>query len=155
VETIEDESREITFKVEDGQVGYLINNKPAEWDSEGIAALLEAQDQMKLPVPVAEGKAYTRQGMMNRVLAERKEKSLKALYKIKFAKNIYGEHELINEKGTKFFVLLRDFENETGYINNPDWQTKSWVPLNISCMLLPNLKKIKHYFASCLKLFPI
>jgi SNF2 family DNA or RNA helicase len=154
VETIEDESREITFKVEDGQVGYLINNKPAEWDSEGIAALLEAQDQMKLPVPVAEGKAYTRQGMMNRVLAERKEKSLKALYKIKFAKNIYGEHELINEKGTKFFVLLRDFENETGYINNPDWQTNKLGTTKHIMYAFTKLKEDKTLFRKLSKTFP-
>lgn len=71
----------------------------------------------------AEGKAYTREGMMKRVLEERKTKAEDADYKIKFADNIYGEHILTNEKGVQYKITLRDFENETGYIDNPDLKT--------------------------------
>jgi SNF2 family DNA or RNA helicase len=61
--------------------------------------------------------------MIKRGLAERREKAAKAAYKIRFADNIYGEHTLTNEKGQKFKVTLRDFENETGYIDNADLKT--------------------------------
>lgn len=61
--------------------------------------------------------------MIKRVLAERREKAEKAEYKITFADNIFGEHKLVNEKGVAYKITLRDFENETGYIDNPDLKT--------------------------------
>ena len=126
---------EIVLKLHEGELRCLNNNKPLEWNAPAIATLLQAQEELKLPAEtVGEGKAYTRQGMIKRVLEERRKKA-KARYKIKFANNIYGEHELVNEKGQKYYVLLRDFENETGYINNPDWKTnKLGLPTYYVCV---------------------
>ncbi len=117
------EAIEIIIKKNEGILNSYAGNNIEEWNTLTIAALLHAIDEFKLPKPKIEGKAYTREGMVKRVLAERKEKADKLGYQIKFADNIYGEHELINERGLKYQVLLRDFENQTGYINNPDWQT--------------------------------
>ncbi len=96
-----------------------------EWNEIYFAGLLLLKEYYRsLLEPLSmEGKIYTRAGMMQRVLKERQEKALKAEYKIEFANNIYGEHLLINEKGEKYYVTLRDFEEKTGYINNIDWKT--------------------------------
>lgn len=120
-----DEEVEVRIRLQDDDCIYLIKGKPAEWDSFGIASLLLIQEELANTEPKihAEGKAYTREGMMKRVLEERREKALKAKYKITFADNIYGEHILINEKGVKYKITLRDFKNETGYIDNPDLKT--------------------------------
>lgn len=106
----------------DNGFGYFLNNSRSEWDSYGIAALLQLVEEIQQPLPqnTIEGKAYTREGMIRRVLEERRQKARRAKYKIQWADNIYGEHLLINEKGAHYKITLRDFENETGYINNPD-----------------------------------
>ncbi|MEO5998939.1 MAG: DEAD/DEAH box helicase [Chitinophagaceae bacterium] len=150
----EEDSQEISFKLVDGDVICLIDNKPSAWNAAAIAALLQAQEEMKLPGITAEGKAYTRQGMIKRVLAERKEKAAKTLYKIKFANNIFGEHELINEKGTRYFVLLRDFTNETGYINNPDWQTNKLGTSKHIMYAFDRLKNDNKLYNKLSKTFP-
>ena len=61
--------------------------------------------------------------MIERVIAERCEKARSAKYHIQWADNIYGEHTLTNDKGKIFKVTIHDFEAQTGYINNVDWQT--------------------------------
>lgn len=151
----EGNQEEIALKLHEGDVVCLNNNKPAEWDAASIATLLQAQDELKLPAKtIGEGKAYTRQGMIKRVLDERRERAAKALYKIKFANNIYGEHELVNEKGTKYYVLLRDFENETGYINNPDWQTNKLGTTKHIMFAFNKLKEDKKLYKNLAKTFP-
>ena len=146
---------EVSLKLHEGEVVCLNNNKPLMWNAPSIATLLQAQEELKLPVEaIGEGKAYTRQGMIKRVLAERQEKAAKALYKIKFASNIYGEHELINEKGTKYYVLLRDFENETGYINNPDWQANKLGTTKHIMYAFSKLKEDKKLYKKLSKTFP-
>ena len=67
-----------------------------------------------------EHKKYSRQGMIKRVLTERRQKADKAEYRIRWADNIYGDHVLTNENGVKYKVFLRDFENETGYSDSMD-----------------------------------
>jgi SNF2 family DNA or RNA helicase len=101
------------------------NGKAASWESLELAALLQVAEEIERTKPKVpeEGKVYTREGMMKRVLEERKEKARKANYQIEFADNIYGEHILVSEKGNRYKITLRDFENETGYINNPDLET--------------------------------
>lgn len=113
------------LETEDERLSYLIKGKPAPWDSNGIAALMQIDEELRKtePKPFLEGKAYTREGMMKRVLDERRAKALKAKYTIAYADNIYGEHLLTDEKGTAYKITLRDFENETGYIDNPDLKT--------------------------------
>ena len=104
---------------------YRLNGKAAEWDHLTLAGLLQLSEEMERIQPKVpqESKIYTREGMMKRVMEERMEKAAKANYRIDFADNIYGEHTLVTEKGTQYKITLRDFENETGYINNPDLQT--------------------------------
>ncbi|GHV54416.1 hypothetical protein AGMMS49579_14940 [Spirochaetia bacterium] len=65
-------------------------------------------------------KKYSREGMIRRVLDERREKAEKADYRITWVDNIYGDHILTNESGIKYIVFLRDFEQETGYSNSAD-----------------------------------
>lgn len=92
------------------------------WDEYLIAALYHIAEEMQRSQPRVfdGGKAYTREGMIKRVMDERAEKAAKAKYHLKWADNIYGEHLLTNEKGVQYKITLRDFENETGYIDNPD-----------------------------------
>ncbi|MEJ7767985.1 MAG: SNF2-related protein, partial [Chitinophagaceae bacterium] len=150
-----DTSLEVSLKLREGELICLVNGKPAPWNAESMAALLQAQEEMKLPdAKITEGKAYTRGGMIKRVLAERKAKAAEATYKIKFANNIYGEHELITEKGNKYFVLLRDFESETGYINNPDWQTNKLGTTKHIMYVFDKLKKDKKIYNRLSKQFP-
>lgn len=114
-----------TLSVDEEIVDYQMNGKKSPWNEFAIAALLQVAEELEQtePRPVSEGKAYTREGMMKRVLAERKDKARKAEYKITFADNLHGEHILVNEKGAEYHITLRDFENETGYIDNPDLKT--------------------------------
>ncbi len=117
---------EVTIEVPGDGVGYILNGKRNQWDAYGIAALMQVKEElekMKEARPALQGKAYTREGMIKRVLSERREKADKAKYKIKFADNIFGEHILTNEKGISYKITLRDFKNETGYIDNPDMKT--------------------------------
>lgn len=115
----------VTLSLKDEALNYALNGKPREWDSYGIAALLHTIEECERAEPhqIAEGRAYTREGMIKRVLDERREKAAKANYHITFADNLYGEHILRTDKGTKYKITLRDFENETGYIDNPDLKT--------------------------------
>ncbi|MEJ7692030.1 hypothetical protein [Daejeonella sp.] len=110
---------------EEESLRYFRDGKPLPWDSYGLAALMQIDEELAKPqhTIALEGKRYSREGMAKRVLKERKAKALKAKYTIRFADNIYGEHLLINEKGTRYKITLRDFENETGYTDNPDLKT--------------------------------
>jgi SNF2-related domain/Helicase conserved C-terminal domain len=149
------EAAEISLKKFDKILLPLIDGQAGDWDASNIAALLQAKDELELPnQPAIEGKAYTREGMVKRVLAERKEKAIKSGYRIKFATNIFGEHEVTNEKGVKFQVLLRDFENETGYINNPDWQTNKLGTTKHIMFAFETLKENKKLYNKLSKTFP-
>ncbi len=116
---------EVSLKLSENSINCSIYGKTCNGDEYAIAALLQVEEELQKinGKPSLEGKAYTREGMMKRVLKERREKADKANYKIKWANNIYGEHILTNEKGAKYKITLRDFGNETGYINNPDART--------------------------------
>lgn len=115
----------VKILLEEEEVDYHLNGKKTPWNEFAVAALLQIAEELEQtePRPVSAGKAYTREGMKKRVLAERKEKARKAEYKIMFVDNLYGEHVLVNEKGVKYHLTLRDFDNETGYIDNPDLKT--------------------------------
>ncbi len=122
----EQEDIEVRIDIsEDGRLYNRIKGEPALWESCSIAALMQVEEELEKTDtrPTLEGKAYTREGMMKRVLEERRLKALKAKYAIKFADNIYGEHFLTTEKGATYKITLRDFENETGYIDNADLKT--------------------------------
>jgi len=116
---------EIRINFGEEKIYPSLKTKEVAWTPEAVAALKEVEFLLNNDAPKtqASGKMYTREGMIKRVMEERREKAIKATYKIKFADNIYGEHILTNERGVKFKITLRDFESETGYIDNMDLRT--------------------------------
>jgi SNF2 family DNA or RNA helicase len=113
--------------------------KRETWDRYGYACLLRWEEELKGldPKVKQDYKKYTREGMIRRVLEERRVKAEKANYRIDWASNIYGDHILINEAGLKYTVFLRDFEHETGYSNSAD----------AACNKLGTTKHIMYAFA--------
>lgn len=93
--------------------------------SHRVAGLLQIEEKLNTlkPHPNEEGKAYTREGMIKRVLAERKERALKARYMLTPADSIYGEHQLTTPEGASYKITFRNFENESGYCNCSDFAT--------------------------------
>jgi SNF2 family DNA or RNA helicase len=91
------------------------------WTRYSYACLLTYEEELnQFNEKALEHKKYSREGMIKRVLDERCQKAEKAKYYIKWAKNIYGDHILTNDKGTRYKIFLRDFENETGYSSSAD-----------------------------------
>jgi len=107
---------------EDGNIIPKINNNASGWNRNSFACLLQVESEIRLLGTriQTEHKKYTREGMIKRVVKERRQKADKATYRIKWAANRHGDHILTNEKGIKYKVFLRDFENETGYSNSMD-----------------------------------
>ncbi len=89
-----------------------------------IGALIQLMEEVHRsasePEPI--GKAYTRKGMIRRVMTERKVKAEKGDYKVALAANDYGEHELTNEKDIRYKLTFRDIEQEIGYCSCPDYR---------------------------------
>nr|NQU91692.1 DEAD/DEAH box helicase [Bacteroidota bacterium] len=106
----------------EGNIVPHIDKDYPGWDRNSYACLLQIESEMHLldPKKHPEHKKYTRKGMIERVLKERRQKADTAEYRIKWASNIYGDHILTNENGVKYKIFLRDFENETGYSNSMD-----------------------------------
>jgi SNF2 family DNA or RNA helicase len=152
----DEEYTEVSIKQKEQEIVYFIKDKEAEWDAVGIAALLQVKEELENadPRPPLEGKAYTREGMMKRVLEERREKAEKARYKITFADNIYGEHTLVNEKGVKYKITLRNFEDETGYIDNEDWRTNKLGTTKHIMFAFNKLKANKKLYKQLDKKYP-
>jgi SNF2 family DNA or RNA helicase len=98
------------------------NNKSVEWNRFSYACLLQYEQELSLldPKEKTDHKKYTRRGMIERVLDERRQKAEEASYRIQWAHNIYGDHTLITEHGAEYKMFLRDFEAETGYSNSWD-----------------------------------
>lgn len=127
----------VDFMIVDGE-GESVGECVLFWDEENIvpeydrervgwnrytyACLLQYENELKLlePKEKTEHKKYSREGMIRRVVEERRMKADKADYRIQWADNIYGDHILVNEVGVKYRVFLRDFENETGYSDSVD-----------------------------------
>lgn len=99
-----------------------IDGAYSEWNIKGLVALYIISKEYA-DKSLSDGKKYTREGMIKRVLDERLDKAKKADYKIILSDNLFGEHTLINEKGKSYQVTLWDFETKTGYIDNIDWKT--------------------------------
>ena len=122
----ENESVEYSLSIvnRSGNIGLIPmeNNEYKEWNRYSYACLLQYEQELSLinPKVKIEHKKYTRQGMIKRVLEERRQKSDKAAYRIQWANNIYGDHVLTNEQGIHYKVFLRDFEAETGYSDSWD-----------------------------------
>ena len=123
IEAEHEEMEDVLVMLEVGAdaVSPYINKKIQDWNNESYAALLKLAAILRLPkTRFFEHKYYTREGMIQRVLKERKERALKEEYTIKWGSTIYGDHILTNQKGKSYKVFLRDFRNETGYSNSPD-----------------------------------
>lgn len=118
------QSRQFDLKLEfyDEDIILVKEGERSGWDRFSYACLLQADYELSLldPRTVLEHKKYSREGMIKRVLDERRLKAESARYYIKWADNIYGDHILTNERGIKYKVFLRDFENETGYSDSMD-----------------------------------
>jgi len=115
-------SKECMLDIEDEDFIPSINGERLGWERVSYACLLEVENEMKIldPKEPVEHKKYTHEGMIKRVLLERRQKADKAKYRIKWAANIYGDHILTNENGIKYKIFLRDFELETGYSDSMD-----------------------------------
>lgn len=89
------------------------------------AALLQLDEYIRLNTEELppEGIRYTRKGMIQRVIDERKKKAHQASYSVEFADNIFGEHILTNERGVHYRITFRDLERKHGYCNCPDYST--------------------------------
>ena len=126
------------------------------WNRYSYACLLQVENELQLLDPKAndEHKKYTRKGMIKRVLAERRQKAEKAEYHVKWADNIYGDHILTNERGIKYRVFLRDFENETGYSDSADAQKNKLGTTKHIMYTFAKLKENKNLYARMGKTFP-
>ncbi len=114
----------IVLKTDDDRIIPYKKEKQLDWDSDSIAALLILNSEItKLDrFQITEHKKYSREGMIHRVTEERKHKALKEKYRIVFSDNLYGDHTIYTDKGQKYKVFLRDFEQETGYSDSLDAQ---------------------------------
>jgi len=126
------------------------------WDRFSYACLLQIENELHIldPKKHPEHKKYTRQGMIKRVLNERRAKSDAAEYRIKWADNIFGDHILTNDKGIKYKILLRDFENETGYSNSMDARLNKLGTTKHIMFAFKELKNNKKLFDKLSKNYP-
>ncbi len=115
---------EVVYLLEDGQFFQKCSCKAKEWCHHGIAGALQLQELLKKnEKQTADGKKYTRKGMIKRVLEERNLKAKTAEYSLVFTDNIYGEHLLHNETGHTYKLTLRDRKNHIGYCSCEDFKT--------------------------------
>ena len=146
---------EVQADAESGALGCFRDGKPADADAASLAALMQLVEELQEPQPEPkEGKVYTRKGMIKRVLKERRQKAEKAEYRMEFADNIFGEHTLTNEKGARYKITLRDFEQETGYIDNPDLKTNKLGTTKHIMYAFAALKKDQQLFKRLSKTYP-
>jgi len=143
-------------KEEDIAIFPICNKEPVEWDKHTYACLLQVENETRLfnPKEHLEHKKYTRQGMIKRVLDERRQKADKAEYRIQWADNIYGDHILTNERGIKYKVFLRDFENETGYSDSMDARLNKLGTTKHIMFAFKKIKNDKTLYDSLSKTYP-
>lgn len=136
------------FKVElelNGGIYGSCNCKSKDWCSHKIAGLLQVSETLSRfdNEGKPEGKAYTREGMIKRVLEERADKAKKANYRMQFSDNIYGEHLLINERDKQYKLTFRDFETEQGYCSCNDYKTNKLGTCKHLMFAFKKAKKVK------------
>ena len=152
---------------EEGQVEYMLqlfeediipsgNGDHTGWNRFSYACLLQVENELHIldPKEPLEHKKYSREGMIKRVMAERRQKADKANYRIKWASNIYGDHILTNENGMKYKVFLRDFENETGYSDSMDSRINKLGTTKHIMFAFRKLKEDHNLFGRLSKTFP-
>jgi SNF2 family DNA or RNA helicase len=118
----EGEYYDYNIVIQDNNIYPERDKSVAKLEGISYACLLQIAHELKLldPKLPLEHKKYSRKGMINRVLAERRHKADQAEYKILWANNIYGDHTVINDKGIRYKVFLRDFNKEIGYSDSKD-----------------------------------
>ncbi|MDR1099013.1 MAG: DEAD/DEAH box helicase, partial [Treponema sp.] len=125
------------------------------WDRRSYACLLRYEEELADPASkIANDKRFTREGMIRRVLDERRDRADKADYRVQWADNIYGDHILTNEKGTRYTVFLRDFERETGYSDSADAAYNKLGTTKHIMYAFAKLKENKSLFNKLDKTFP-
>jgi len=118
------DSFQLSFDLDEKLAGECSCNAE-DWCSHRIAGVLQIQEILEArdSENILEGKSYTREGMIKRVIEERRSKALKAKYRIRYADNKYGEHTLVNEKNIAYKITFRDFEKQEGYCSCHDYAT--------------------------------
>ena len=141
---------------EDGNMVPKVENEICGWDKNSFACLLQVESELHIldPKEHTEHKKYTRRGMIKRVLEERRLKADKAEYRIEWASNIFGDHTLYNEKGIKYKIFLRDFENETGYSDSMDSRLNKLGTTKHIMYAFRKLKENKSLYNKLNKTFP-
>jgi SNF2 family DNA or RNA helicase len=114
----------VRISVNDDNLHYKCNCKAPEICEHIIATTLHLYDDLIKDdrVVSVEGKAYSKKGMIKRVIDERKQKADKAEYKIRYASNPFGPHILLNEKSQTYEITIRNFNKEVGYCSCLDYQ---------------------------------
>lgn len=89
------------------------------------ACLEQTQQEMSRSflVIAEKGLQYSREGMVKRVLEERRNRATLEEFQIEFAENIHGEHILTTSRNNKYELSFYDFEKNLGYCSCPDYQT--------------------------------
>ncbi len=147
---------EYSLRIFEDEVIPSKNGENVNWDRNSYACLLQIENELHFldPKEPVEHKKYTREGMIKRVIQERRQKADKANYRIKWASNIYGDHILTNEKGNRYKVFLRDFENETGYSDSMDSRLNKLGTTKHIMFAFRKLKEDKALFDKLDKSFP-
>jgi SNF2 family DNA or RNA helicase len=138
------------------QLYFSKEGRSSLWNGEGFACLQVMFDELNTLTPKGheEHKKYTLEGMKKRVLEERRMRAAKADYRIKWALNIYGDHILTNEKGVKYRIFLRDFENETGYSDSEDARLNKLGTTKHIMFAFDKLKSDKNLYNRLSKEYP-
>lgn len=149
------EEKEIVINIEEENVYPIYNKEVIDWDVSSLCALLCLEEKLEhIDIDGLSGMQYTREGMIKRVMEERAKKAYKANYRIAFANNIYGEHTLTNEKGVKYKITLRDFENEIGYDDSHDLRANKLGTTKHIMYAFAKLKNSKSKFKKLSKKYP-
>jgi len=132
------------------------NNKRTGWNRYSYATLLQYQDELNSLTKKEElfHMKYTRDGMIRRVIKERGQKAYSAEYQIKWGNNIYGDHILTNESGTRYKIFLRDLEHETGYSDSADARTNKLGTTKHIMYAFRKLKENPELYDSLSKEYP-
>jgi SNF2 family DNA or RNA helicase len=154
-DTTLDEPIEVTIIIDNKDV-FPESPTQKGWNRFTFACLLQVENELAFfdPKTNDQHQKYSRAGMIKRVLDERRQKAAKAKYTVKWANNIFGDHILTNEKGLKYRVFLRDFENETGYSDSADAQKNKLGTTKHIMYAFKMLKEDKKISAKMSKTFP-
>ncbi len=147
---------EYSLHVMDEDIFPSLDGIRVPWDRNAYACLLQVENELKFydPKDTVEHKKYTREGMIKRVMDERRQKADKARYRIKWASNIHGDHILMSDTGVKYKVFLRDFENETGYSDSMDSRLNKLGTTKHIMFAFRKLKEDRALYDKLKKTFP-